>query len=34
MAWAMQDVGLDEPLRERLLHSFFATADWMRNRPD
>jgi hemoglobin len=27
-------VGLDEPLRERLLHSFFDTADWMRNRPD
>jgi hemoglobin len=33
MAWAMEDVGLDEPLRERLLSSFFETADWMRNRP-
>jgi hemoglobin len=32
MAWAMEDVGLDEPLRERLLTSFFQTADWMRNR--
>lgn len=33
MAWAMEDVGLPEPLRERLVHSFFDTADWMRNRP-
>jgi hemoglobin len=33
MAWAMDDVGLPEPLRERLLHSFFDTADWMRNHP-
>ena len=33
MAWAMEDVGLPEPLRERLLHSFFDTADWMRNHP-
>ncbi len=33
MAWAMEDTGLDEPLRERLLQSFFNTADWMRNRP-
>ncbi|MBB5497454.1 group II truncated hemoglobin [Paraburkholderia sp. MM5384-R2] len=32
MAWAMEDVGLPEPLRERLLGSFFETADWMRNR--
>jgi hemoglobin len=23
---------LSEPLRERLLHSFFDTADWMVNR--
>jgi len=30
----MEDVGLDETLRERLLTSFFQTADWMRNRPD
>ncbi|HEX8955245.1 MAG TPA: group II truncated hemoglobin [Burkholderiaceae bacterium] len=34
MAWAMQDVGVDEGLRERLMHSFFDTADWMRNKPD
>jgi hemoglobin len=32
MAWAMEDVGLDQALRERLLTSFFQTADWMRNR--
>jgi len=32
MALAMQDVGLPENLQERLLHSFFQTADWMRNR--
>jgi hemoglobin len=34
MAWAMDDVGLPLALRERLLTSFFETADWMRNRPD
>lgn len=33
MAWAMEEVGLSDALRERLLHSFFDTADWMRNRP-
>ncbi len=34
MAWAMEDIGIDEALRERLLTSFFDTAaDWMRNRP-
>ncbi|CAH2807910.1 MAG: Hemoglobin-like protein HbO [uncultured Caballeronia sp.] len=33
MAWAMENIGLDAPLRERLLTSFFDTADWMRNRP-
>jgi hemoglobin len=32
MALAMQEIGLDEALQERLLHSFFQTADWMRNR--
>ncbi|WP_194721523.1 group II truncated hemoglobin [Noviherbaspirillum malthae] len=32
MAWAMQDVGIDEGLQERLMHSFFQTADWMRNK--
>jgi hemoglobin len=34
MAWAMEDIGLEGSLRERLLSSFFQTADWMRNRPD
>ncbi|MEN3366051.1 MAG: hemoglobin [Burkholderiales bacterium] len=34
MAWAMQDVGIDEALQERLMHSFFETADWMRNKAD
>ncbi|PTB19365.1 cyanoglobin [Trinickia symbiotica] len=33
MAWAMEDAGLPEWLRERLLRAFFDTADWMRNRP-
>ena len=33
MAWAMEDVGLPQALRERLVTSFFDTADWMRNRP-
>ena len=32
MALAMQDVGLEETLQERLMHSFFQTADWMRNK--
>jgi hemoglobin len=32
MAWAMQDVGIDEALQERLMHSFYQTADWMRNK--
>jgi len=31
MAWAMQDVGIDEEMQERLMQSFFQTADWMRN---
>ncbi len=31
MLQAMTENKLDEPLRERLLHSFFGTADWMRN---
>ena len=34
MAWAMQDVGVDETLQERLMRSFYDTADWMRNKPD
>ncbi|SOE48737.1 Hemoglobin-like protein HbO [plant metagenome] len=32
MGRAMQDQGLPEPLAERLLHTFYGTADWMRNR--
>ena len=31
MAWAMQDVGIPEALQQRLMHSFYQTADWMRN---
>lgn len=34
MAWAMQDVGIEESLQLRLMESFYQTADWMRNRPD
>ncbi|WP_371869376.1 group II truncated hemoglobin [Pseudoduganella aquatica] len=33
MAWAMEDVGIAEPLRVRLMESFYQTADWMRNHP-
>jgi hemoglobin len=32
MAWAMEDVGIEENLRVRLMESFFQTADWMRNK--
>jgi hemoglobin len=32
MALAMESVGVEEALRERLLASFFHTADFMRNR--
>lgn len=32
MDQAMRETGVAEPLRERLAHSFFQTADWMRNR--
>lgn len=34
MAWAMQDVGIGKALQERLMHSFYQTADWMRNKAD
>jgi hemoglobin len=34
MAWAMEDAGIDEALRLRLMESFYQTADWMRNKPD
>jgi hemoglobin len=32
MALAMQDTGVPEALQQRLMESFFQTADWMRNR--
>jgi hemoglobin len=32
MAWAMQDVGVEESLQEHLMTSFYQTADWMRNK--
>lgn len=32
MALAMQDVGMAQSLQERLMQSFYQTADWMRNR--
>jgi hemoglobin len=32
MGRAMQDVGLDPALADRLLESFLGTADWMRNK--
>ena len=34
MKRAMDEVVIDAPLKERLHESFFATADWMRNKPD
>lgn len=34
MAMAMEDIGLDEPLRVRLMQAFFQTADWMRNKAE
>jgi len=34
MAWAMEDSGIEEALRLRLMESFYQTADWMRNKPD
>jgi hemoglobin len=32
MALAMQDVGIDEALQQRLMASFYQTADWLVNR--
>jgi hemoglobin len=32
MALAMQDVGIEPALQQRLMVSFYQTADWMRNR--
>ncbi|MGA0033003.1 MAG: group II truncated hemoglobin [Burkholderiales bacterium] len=34
MLQAMEDSGVEEPLRAALLKAFFGTADWMRNRPE
>ena len=34
MAWAMQDVGVEQTLQVRLMQSFYETADWMRNKPE
>jgi hemoglobin len=34
MNQAMQERGVDEDLRVRLLQAFFQTADWMRNRAE
>jgi hemoglobin len=34
MQRAMDEVAIDAPLKARLHESFFATADWMRNKPD
>lgn len=33
MQRAMDEVAIDAPLKARLHESFFATADWMRNKP-
>ena len=32
MALAMHELDMPQALQERLIHSFFQTADWMRNR--
>ncbi|ANN77248.1 group II truncated hemoglobin [Bordetella flabilis] len=32
MGRAMQDLNVPAPLADRLLHAFYGTADWMRNR--
>lgn len=34
MAQALQDQGVEEELRDKLLEAFFGVADWMRNRDD
>ncbi len=31
MAWALQDMQVEEELQMRLLRAFYQTADWMRN---
>ena len=32
MAQAMADLGVEQPLFDRLLEAFYGTADWMRNK--
>lgn len=32
MAWAMQDMQIADVLQDRLMTSFYQTADWMRNK--
>ena len=34
MAWAMQDLAIEEGLQQHLMRSFYETADWMRNTPE
>lgn len=34
MVLAMEEVGIEEGLRQKLLQNFFQTADFMRNTPD
>lgn len=34
MAWAMQDVGIEDGLQQHLMTSFYQTADWMRNKAE
>jgi hypothetical protein len=34
MDGALQQSGIDDDLRARLVVSLFQTADWMRNRPE
>lgn len=34
MGRALQDEGVSPALTDRLLHAFYGTADWMRNRAD
>lgn len=34
MVLAMEDIGIEESVRTKLLGNFFKTADFMRNKPD
>ena len=31
---AMEEIGVEEPLKARLMESFYGTADWMRNKEE